>query len=118
MLVQAQVEQRHATEAAATLERLRAMHAVDEPWFQFWPGEVLRAEGRFDEAAEVLRSTFDSVQEDWVLSRSLIAFSLARALRGAGREEEALDAGRTALAIVERKADIASTAKLLAFLEA
>ncbi|MFL5790903.1 MAG: BTAD domain-containing putative transcriptional regulator [Actinomycetota bacterium] len=118
LLVQAQVEQEHATEAAATLERLRAMHAVDEPWFQFWPGEVLRAEGRFDEAADVLRSTFDSVQQDWVLSRSLIAFSLARALRSAGREEEALDAGRTALAIVERKGDIASTAKVRAFLEA
>jgi tetratricopeptide (TPR) repeat protein len=107
-----------AEEAASALDRLQRMGGARDPWNQFWPGEVLRAQGRFDEAADVLRSTFENAHEGWVLYRCSIAFSLARALRGAGREQEALDAGRTALDIAARKGDIASAAKARAFLEA
>src|SRR3954470_1636313 len=118
LLVEAQVAQGHADQAAATLERLRRMGAVDEPWFQFWPGAVLLAQERYDEAAEVLRSTFENVDQGRVLYRGTIAFALASALRGAGRADEATDAAKTALAIAERKGDIASTAKVRAFLGA
>jgi hypothetical protein len=73
---------------------------------------------RFDEAADVLRSTLESIDEGWVLHRRATAFSLARAQRGAGRESEAVDAAGTALEIAERKQDIASAAKVRAFLDA
>jgi hypothetical protein len=58
------------------------------------------------------------VDEGWVLDRRAIAFSLARALRGAGREREAADAAGTALELAERKGDLASAARARAFLEA
>jgi tetratricopeptide (TPR) repeat protein len=107
-----------ADEAASALDRLRKMGAVNEPWLQFWPGEVLRAQGRYEEAADALRSAFESTEEEWMLNRSSIAFSLARSLRGAGRETEAVDAAGTALEIVQRKGDVASAARIGAFLEA
>jgi DNA-binding SARP family transcriptional activator/tetratricopeptide (TPR) repeat protein len=118
LLVEAQVEQGHAEEAASTVERLRAMGALDEPWFQFWPGEVLRAQGRHTEAAEVLRATLASVDEGWVFYRSRIALSLARALLGADRQREAIDAANIALRLVEPRGDIASTRRVRSFLVA
>jgi tetratricopeptide (TPR) repeat protein len=117
LLVQVQVAQGHADGAASTLERLTAMGAVDEPWLHFWPGEVLRAQGRYEEAAEVLRSTRDNVDEGWTLYRSQISLSLAKALRAAGREAEAIAAATVALRIVEPRGDLASTEKVRAFLE-
>lgn len=118
LLVSALAELERPEEAAAALDRLHAMNGAEEPWHQFWPGEVLRVQGRFDEAANVLRSTLASVDEGWVLYRRSIAFSLARALRGAGREREAVDAAGTALELAERKGDLASAAKVRAFLDA
>jgi DNA-binding SARP family transcriptional activator len=118
LLVSTLAELERPDEAAAALDRLRAMHGAEEPWHQLGPGEVLRAQGRFNEAADVLRSTFESVDEGWVLDRRAIAFSLARALRGAGREREAADAAGTALELAERKGDLASAARARAFLEA
>ncbi len=118
LLVQAHVAQGHADEAAATVERLRAMGALDRAWNRFWPGELLRAQGRYAEAVDVLRETLDSIDEGWTLHRSQIAFSLASALRGDGREQEAIEAAHLALGIVEAKGDIASTTKIRAFLDA
>jgi predicted Zn-dependent protease len=118
LLVEVQVEQGHADEAESTVERLRAMGALDEPWLQYWPGEVLRAQGRYEEAADALRSTLASVDEGWVLYRSRVALSLARALLGADRKQEATEAANIALRLVEPRGDIASTRKIRAFLDA
>jgi predicted ATPase/DNA-binding SARP family transcriptional activator len=118
LLVEAQTMQGHAEDAASTVDRLDAMGAFDEPWERYWPGELLRVQGRFDEAVEILRSTLDHVDEGWVHYRASIALSLAQALRGAGRENEAIDVGRTLLDRLERKGDIVRSAKVRAFLEA
>jgi tetratricopeptide (TPR) repeat protein len=94
------------------------MGALDRAWNRFWPGELLRAQGRYAEAVDVLRETLDSIDEGWTLHRSQTAFSLASALRGDGREQEAIEAAHLALGIVEAKGDIASTTKIRAFLDA
>jgi tetratricopeptide (TPR) repeat protein len=118
LLIQVLAELGLADDAAAALDRLMAMGDADDPWNQYWPGEVLRAQGRFDEAADVLQATLEAAHEGWLLYRTSIAFSLAKALRGAGRERDAIDAARMTLEMVERKGDLATTAKVRAFLDA
>jgi hypothetical protein len=53
-----------------------------------------------------------------VFYRSRIALSLARALLGADRQREAIDAANIALRLVEPRGDIASTRKVRSFLAA
>ena len=57
------------------------------------------------------------VDEGWVFYRSRIALSLAKALLGADRKQEAIDAANIALRLVEPRGDVASTARVRAFLK-
>jgi DNA-binding SARP family transcriptional activator/tetratricopeptide (TPR) repeat protein len=102
-------------EAAATARRLGG----SSDWISLsvvCRAEVLRAQGRSEEALPGLRSIVEVIDENWVLSRGSAIFTLARALRDTGAETEAVETGREALGIYERKGDVVTSAKVRAFL--
>src|SRR5262249_5640559 len=125
-IVLALVAQGRIDEAAATFEQLRpnALHRGvtwgehhNDVFGVLVQGEVLRELGRPAAAVSVIRDALEHPDEDWAAIRAPITFSLAKALRDDGAENEAAATGREALAIYERKGDVARTAKVRAFLD-
>jgi DNA-binding SARP family transcriptional activator/tetratricopeptide (TPR) repeat protein len=115
LLTFALVAQGKVDDAADTVTRLERSN----DWMSrsdFCLAEVRRAQGRSEEAVQILRSLLDEIDKDWVLTRASAVFSLARALRDIGAETEAADTGREALGIYERKGNIVSAAQVRAFL--
>jgi DNA-binding SARP family transcriptional activator len=116
LLTYALVAQGEVDEAAATVDRLGG----SSDWISMSDvcrADVLRAQGRPDEAIRILRSRIRSIDENWVLARGSALFSLARSLRDSGAENEAAEAGREALGIYERKGNVVTAATVRAFLE-
>ncbi len=116
LLTFALLDQGKVDEAEATAKRLEGSN----DWISrssFCQAEVLLAQGRPDEAVPILRALVDDIDENWVFTRGMAMFSLARALRDAGEEAEAVEKGRDALTIYERKGDLVTSAKVRAFLD-
>jgi DNA-binding SARP family transcriptional activator/tetratricopeptide (TPR) repeat protein len=117
LLTFALVAQGKVDEAATTVKRLERSN----DWMSrsdFCEAEVLRAQGRSEEAVRTLRSLVEEIDKDWVMTRATALFSLARALRDTGAETEAAETGGEALGIYERKGNIASASQVQAFLDA
>jgi hypothetical protein len=73
--------------------------------------------GEFEEAERVARSQYGSIEAWHVWAKAEASFALSRVLHLGGRTTQAIEAGREALALFERKGDVAEAATTRTFLQ-
>jgi ATP/maltotriose-dependent transcriptional regulator MalT len=78
---------------------------------------LLAQDGEFEEAERVARSQYGSIEDWYVWAKAEAAYALSRVLHLAGRATQAIEAGREAVALFERKGDLAEAATARTFLE-
>ena len=118
-LAQALYEQARFEEAARVLEEAGETTTGYAGSIAFWEirALLLAHDGEFDEAERVARSQYGSVEDWYVRAKAEASFALSRVLHLAGRTTPAIEAGREAVALFDRKGDIAEAATARAFLE-
>jgi DNA-binding SARP family transcriptional activator/tetratricopeptide (TPR) repeat protein len=79
---------------------------------------LLAQEGEFEEAERAARSEDDSIDVWYLWAKAEVSFARSRVLHLAGRATEAIEVGREAVALFERKGDVAEAATARTFLDA
>jgi DNA-binding SARP family transcriptional activator/tetratricopeptide (TPR) repeat protein len=117
-LAEALYEQDRYDEAARVVEDAGDTSGYAR-FMAFWEirALLLAQNGEFEEAERVARSQYGSV-EDWhVWRKAEASFALSRVLHLARRTTEAIESGREAVTLFERKGDIAEAATARTFVE-
>jgi DNA-binding SARP family transcriptional activator/class 3 adenylate cyclase len=107
-------------EAAKTFARLRALTDERSTWYgtvSLAHGELLVHQGRPQEAVTEIRPAVADTDADWRWRFGEGLAILADALRAAGNEDEARTTAQEALAVFEKKGDIASAKRTRVFLD-
>ena len=117
-LAEALYEQGRFEEAAQVVEDI-GDSAGYARFIAFWEirALLLAQNGEFEEAERVARSQYGSIDAWHVWAKAEAAYALSRVLHLAGRTVEGIEAGREAVALFDRKGDIAEAATARTFLE-